>query len=106
MWLLREELRTIPLLCIDGVILESVMSNLWRDDSFTKGCRYKVKKDFKALRDSFFKDELLTYDHNAYSAYDSMSAFFFLDSDGKFRTWDINDNEDLNLWSEYFEIEN
>ncbi len=79
------------------------MSFTWRNDPFSTGCRYKVKKDFSAPRDSFFKDEVLIYDHNAYSIYDSMSGFFFLDSEGNFRAWDLHDDEELDCWTELFD---
>ncbi len=37
----------------------------WRESPFVVGRRYRVRRDFTALRDSFRAGEILTYDSDA-----------------------------------------
>ena len=76
----------------------------WRVGPFKIGARYRVRRDFKALRDSFKAGEVLTYHSDAWSRYDGIAGYFFQQT-GKerLRTWDIDDGEDLEIWRELFE---
>jgi hypothetical protein len=76
----------------------------WRQSTFVAGHRYRVRRDFNALRDSFVADEELTYDRDAYSRYDGYTGYFFTQSEtGQLRSWDISDEDDLAVWRELFE---
>jgi len=49
----------------------------WRASPFIVGRGYRVRRDFKALRDSFTAGEALTYEGDAYSRYDSQTGYVF-----------------------------
>ena len=68
------------------------------------GRRYRVWQDFKALRDSFVAGEELTYDRDAYSRYDGYTGYFFTQAGtAQLRSWDIPDDDDLEVWRDLFE---
>jgi hypothetical protein len=68
------------------------------------GRQYRVKRDFEALRDSFVEGEELKYVGDAYSRYDGYTGFFFTQAASqKRRSWDIADDDDLEIWEELFE---
>ena len=69
---------------------------------FAVGQRYRVLKDFKALRDAFLAGEVLIYESTAWSRYDGITGYFFKDLDGRGRMWDIYDDEDIGIWKELF----
>ena len=73
------------------------MSTTWRKDPFKTGQNYRVRKTFKAFRDTFKEGEVLRYRTSAYSHYDGMSGFFFDDESGKNRSWDIHDDVSLDI---------
>ena len=80
------------------------MPQTWRTDPFHPGRSYRVRKTFTAFRDSFQEGEVLVYWKNAYSIYDNMSGFFFIDAAKKYRSWDIHDGERLEAWQNLFEL--
>jgi hypothetical protein len=63
-----------------------------------------VRRDFRALRDSFALGEVLKYEAEAYSRYDGLTGYLF-SQDGveRKRVWDIQDDGDLESWRELFE---
>jgi len=68
------------------------------------GHRYRVRRDFKALRDSFVAGEEMTFDSDAYSRYDSYTGYFFSQPGAaQLRSWDIHDGDDLEVWRDLFE---
>jgi hypothetical protein len=76
----------------------------WRQSPFAAGRRYRVRRDFKALRNSFVAGEVLTYDRDAYSRYDGYTGYFFTQSvTEQLRSWDISDGDDLEVWKDLFE---
>lgn len=76
----------------------------WRPSPFVIGRRYRVRRDFKALRDSFQAGEVLRYEHDAYSRYDSMTGYFFSQPNAEqLRAWDLHDDEEIECWRELFE---
>ncbi|HTA29016.1 MAG TPA: hypothetical protein VK731_00950, partial [Candidatus Cybelea sp.] len=76
----------------------------WRRCPFKIGARYRVRRDFKALRESFKADEVLTYHSDAWSRYDGITGYFFEQtSTTGMKVWDIDDGEDLEIWRELFE---
>ena len=76
----------------------------WRECPFIPGRHYRVRKDFKALRDSFTAGEILIYDSHAWSRYDGITGYFFTQQGtGTPRVWDIYDDEDIVVWRELFE---
>ena len=80
------------------------MPETWRTDPFLAGRYYRVRKSFKAFRDSFQEGEILLYKKNAYSIYDSMSGFLFTDVQNIYRSWDLADGEPIEPWSALFEL--
>ncbi len=71
---------------------------------FVIGKRYRVRKSFEALRDTFTEGDVLIYDSTAYSRYDGITGYFFVkEGSTKMQWWDIPDYEDLNVWKELFE---
>jgi hypothetical protein len=76
----------------------------WRQSPFVVGKSYRVCKDFKCLRDSFRAGEVLIYDSDAYSRYDSYTGYFFSQPGAKqLRAWDLHDDEQLEIWRDLFE---
>lgn len=76
----------------------------WRECPFIRGRRYRVRKSFAALRDSFTADEVLTFDSDAWSRYDGITGYFFRQPGSeKLRVWDIDDDADILIWKELFE---
>jgi hypothetical protein len=76
----------------------------WRECPFIRGRRYRVRQDFRALRDSFTAGEVLTFDSDAWSRYDGITGYFFRQSGREtLRAWDIDDDADIQIWRELFE---
>ncbi|WP_367872560.1 hypothetical protein [Luteolibacter sp. Populi] len=76
----------------------------WRECPFTPGRSYRVLKDFTALRDSFKAGQVLTYSSDAWSRYDGITGYFFVERGaGLSRVWDIDDGDDIGIWKELFE---
>lgn len=68
------------------------------------GHRYRVRRDFKAFRDSFLAGEEMTFHNEAYSGYDSYTGYFFSQPGAaRLRSWDIHNDEDLTTWRDLFE---
>lgn len=71
---------------------------------FTPGRQYRVRADFKALRDSFVAGEVLVFDSQAWSRYDGITGYFFRqDGFEGLRVWDIADEQDVAVWATLFE---
>jgi hypothetical protein len=71
----------------------------WRRHFFSAGGKYRVLKEFRNELSEFHKGEVVTFKHDAYSAYDSSTAFVFESSTGQLKTWlladdDIDDGHD------------
>ena len=68
------------------------------------GNSYKVRRDFKSLRDNFRSGEIMKYEGDAYSRYDCVTGYFFSQPKSKNgRVWDVHDSENLGSWKELFE---
>lgn len=68
------------------------------------GGHYRVRKDFKALRDQFQQGEELVFESQAWSRYDGITGYFFQQAGrAGLRIWDIDDDADLAVWQELFE---
>jgi len=52
----------------------------------------------------FAAGELLTFVRDAWSRYDGMTGYFFLDIAGCDRRWDISDEDDIGRWDQLFEF--
>ena len=62
----------------------------WRECPFTRGKHYRVRKTFKALRDTFSAGEVMTFDSDAWSRYDEITGYFFRQPGrDHLRAWDI-----------------
>ena len=76
----------------------------WRECPFIKGRRYRVRHDFKALRDSFTAGDILIFDSDAWSRYDGITGYFFRPPTREaLLVWDIADDADIQIWKELFE---
>jgi len=74
------------------------------DIPFVVGARYRVRRDFEAMRDRFKAGEELVYEDCALSIYHGCKGYFFRDQAGEVRSWDLYDGEDSKaLWPEFFE---
>jgi hypothetical protein len=58
---------------------------------FVVGARYRVLRDETALRDVFRRGQRLLYWRHAYSFYDGLHGWFFLDDSGAVLAWDLPD---------------
>jgi hypothetical protein len=76
-----------------------------RRSPFVVGHHYRVRRDFKALRDSFVAGEELVYKRDAHSWYDGYTGYFFSQAGtAQSRVWDISDyDDDLEVWKDLFE---
>ena len=71
---------------------------------FAVGRCHRVRRDFRALRDSFKAGDLLTFESEAYSRYDGMTGYFFSQPGVQhLRVWDLGDDESSAMWRELFE---
>jgi hypothetical protein len=76
----------------------------WRECPFTRGRTYRIRRSFAALRDSFAAGEVLTFDSDAWSQYHGVTGYFFRQAGREtLRVWDIDDDADIQIWSELFE---
>lgn len=76
----------------------------WRQSPFERNKKYIVRRDFRAMRDEFRCNEVLTYDVDHYSRHDNCTAYLFYDTDSKRRIWDVNDDTELEIWQKYFSL--
>jgi hypothetical protein len=76
----------------------------WRPSPFAVGQRYRVRRDFQSLRDSFRAGEVLTYERDTWSRYDECTGYVFTQSGTSIlRLWDVYDTEDVAVWRDLFE---
>jgi hypothetical protein len=68
---------------------------------FHKGQSYRVRKDF-VNGSEFFSGEVLIFNQEAYSRYDSAEVFEFLDSAGRIKLWLLSDSDSFD-WRDFFE---
>ncbi|ADE53349.1 hypothetical protein Caka_0324 [Coraliomargarita akajimensis DSM 45221] len=66
----------------------------WYPNPFEEGKTYKVTQTIFGDFDKLEKGTELTYERTGFSAYDGYIGFFFKDSEGKDRRWDIDINWD------------
>ena len=72
---------------------------------FHIGRQYRVRKDFRALRDTFRAGEVLSFDSAAWSRYDGITGYFFTQEGREgLRLWDIDDDVDVSCWVEFFDL--
>src|SRR5207248_5203395 len=67
----------------------------WRKIPFERGAAYRVRESFDALRDRFSAGEILFYERAGYSRYDNATGYFFRDTRGNPRVWDVGDEEQI-----------
>ncbi len=85
-------------------VTDPVETRPWRECPFIRGRRYRVRKSFEALRDSFLADEILTFDSDAWSRSDGITAYLFQQTgQEKLRVWDIDDDANILIWRELFD---
>lgn len=67
----------------------------WRSCPFVKGRLYRVVNSFSALRSVFAKGQLLTFERETYSIYDSCTGYFFIcKASGELCSLDIYDDDE------------
>lgn len=71
---------------------------------FNPGQLYKVKKSFVSGTSSFLDREILTFESDAYSPYDSSFAYEFRAKNGDTKTWWLPEDEAADSWTRLFEI--
>ena len=75
----------------------------WRASPFIVGHRYRVRRNFRALRDVFKAGEILVYRRAAWSRYHGYTGHFFTSADhGREHVWDVVDEENADRWGELF----
>jgi hypothetical protein len=70
---------------------------------FEVGRSYRVRKSFPAMRDDFHEGEVLKYKESAYSWYDGMTGYFFIDENEAIRSWDVHDKDSVGISIDLFE---
>jgi hypothetical protein len=76
----------------------------WRKNIFKKGALYRVKQTFVSGPSEFSEGEILTFEADSYSPYDSSSVFQFRSIQTKeLKGWWLHDDESVETWREYFE---
>jgi hypothetical protein len=76
----------------------------WRGSPFTVGRTYRVRRDFTAHAVSFAAGEVLVYRGDVYSRYDGFTGYSFQKAGTEqFRSWEVFDDEDVEIWRELFE---
>jgi len=66
----------------------------WYPIPFQVGAQYEATQDILGHFDRIAKGERLTYKRTGFSHYDGYIGFFFTDSRGVDRRWDIFDDQD------------
>ncbi len=79
------------------------MSVTRNTEPFEAGRSYRVKKSFSAMRDDFREGEVLKYKKRTYSRYDGVAGHFFIDGKDSIKSWDVRDEDSVEVWSELFE---
>jgi hypothetical protein len=75
-----------------------------RQSPFIVGRQYRVRQDFKAVRDRFLAGQVLKFEGDAYGSSSRCSGYFFsLSGAEQLRVWDVRDDQDLDIWRELFE---
>lgn len=73
------------------------------DSEFQVGRKYRVRSSFSAMRDNFREGEILRYTGSAYSRYDGITGYFFVDQNEGARAWDVRDDDSVAAWPQFFE---
>lgn len=76
----------------------------WRGSPFIPGKTYRVRKSFSAMFGDFTVGELLVFVRDAWHRNDEVAGYFFADTAGRQRRWDIYDDDDLGVWAQLFEL--
>ncbi|CAA6696723.1 MULTISPECIES: hypothetical protein [unclassified Lentimonas] len=66
----------------------------WYPNPFEEGERYRVTKTILGDFDKIIEGTELTYQSTGHSSYDGYIGFFFNDSEGNQRRWDIDESWD------------
>lgn len=72
---------------------------------FEAGHRYKVTKAFASGATSFVESEVLTFESDGYSPYDSSFAYQFRDQSGATKTWWLHEDQPIDTWKQHFVLE-
>jgi hypothetical protein len=75
----------------------------WERHLFDAGRRYRAKKSFSSGASSFVAGEVLTFERDGYSYYDSSFAYEFRGADGTLKTWWLHDYKPAGSWVDFFE---
>lgn len=69
---------------------------------FEPGHEYRVKANFVSGTTSFFENEILTFERDGYSPYDSSFAYEFRDRSGAVKTWWLHEDRPIDTWKQHF----
>jgi hypothetical protein len=71
---------------------------------FVPGERYRAKQTFTSGNSQFISGEVLAFERDFYSRYDSSFVYEFRsENDGTNKTWWLHDQKPVDIWREYFE---
>jgi len=100
---------------LDAVEVYWTVGRKYRDCPFVVGRRYRVRRDFKCLRDEFTAGEVLefagrlrNFDNDAFAFTQNEAVWFEpnlpFGAEGGSRVWDVPDHEELQVWTDLFEL--
>jgi len=69
---------------------------------FEVGRRYRVGQTFASGASTFLENEILTFESDAYSPYDSSFAYQFRDQAGAVKTWWLHEDRPIDTWRQHF----
>jgi len=76
----------------------------WRKDVFKVDALYRTKREFVSGPSVFSEGEILEFESDSYSHYDSSSVFQFRNKDTKeLKGWWLSDDQPVEIWNDYFE---
>lgn len=76
----------------------------WRSHRFKIGKNYGVVNHLRTPTSEFAAGEILTFESEAYSAYDSSTAFNFRAADGTLKTWFLHDDHPDNSGELFYDL--
>ena len=85
--------------CITGPVIDRIYQQRVSEKApyslpFKKHAIYRVEQDIVGDFDNLSAGTTLRYTHSGQSIYDGYIGFFFVDTEGEIRRWDIHDDQD------------
>lgn len=76
----------------------------WQKKIFTVGTRYRVKQSFVSGLSTFSADEILIFERDKYSPYDSCFVYEFNTEFKEEKAWWLHEDKPTESWQQYFEV--